>query len=61
MVLPSTRWSLASLDAHLHPQFGIEIAERLIEQEDIRVAHDSATDGDALTLATRELCRLACK
>ena len=42
---------LRQLDAHLHAQLGIEIAERLVEQEHLRVAHDGAADGDALALA----------
>ena len=47
------------LDAGLDPQRRVEIGERLVEQEDLRVAHDRAADGDALALAARELARLA--
>ncbi len=39
------------LDTHLNAQFGIEVGERLVEEEDTRVAHDGAADGDALALA----------
>ena len=42
---------LGDLDAGLDAQLGIEIGERLVEQEDVRIAHDGAADGDALALA----------
>ena len=47
------------LDAHLRPEAGIEVRERLVEQEDVRLAYDGAADGDALALSARELLRLA--
>ena len=50
---------LGDLDAHLDAQLGVEVAQRLVEQEDARLAHDGAADGDALALSTRELTRLA--
>ena len=50
---------LGDFDPHLHPQFGIEIAERLVEKKDLRIADDSAADGDALALPARKLRRLA--
>ena len=50
---------LGDLDAHLHAQFGVEVGERFVEQEDLRLAHDGAADGDALALAARELLGLA--
>ena len=43
------------LAAHLHPQLGIEVAERLVEQERLGLLDDGAADGDALALAAREL------
>ena len=49
------------LDAHVHPQLGIEVGQGLVEQEDLRIAHDGAADGDALTLAARELLGIAIK
>src|SRR5208282_2691340 len=49
----------ADLDPHLHPERRVEIGERLVEQERLRLAHDRAPDGDALTLTARELARLA--
>ena len=48
---------VGELDPHLHAKLGIEIGERLVEQEDPRLAHHCPTDGDALTLPARELAR----
>ena len=45
------------LDAQLVPQLGIEVGERLVEQEDGGIAHQRAADGDALALAAGELVR----
>ena len=59
MVASRSLWSLASLDAHLDAQGGVEIGERFVEQEDLRLAHDGAADGDALALAAGKLGRLA--
>ena len=50
---------LGDLQPHLHAQLGIEIGERLVEQEDLRLAHDGAADRDALALAAGKLPRLA--
>ena len=47
------------LDAHLHTQLGVEIRQRLVEQEHGRLAHDGAAHRHALALAARELARLA--
>ena len=47
------------LAAHLVAQLGVEVGERLVEQEDARIAHDGAPDGDALALAAGELARIA--
>ncbi len=46
------------LGAHLHAQLGIEVGQRLVEQEDGRFAHDRTADRDPLALAARELARL---
>ncbi len=43
------------LDPHLDAQLGVEIGERFVEQEHLRLAHDGAADGDALALAAGEL------
>ena len=47
------------LRAHGDAQLGIEVGERLVEEEDLRIAHDGASHGDALALAARELARIA--
>ena len=49
----------ADLHPHLHAQRRVEVRERLVEQERLRLAHDRAADGDALALAAGELARLA--
>ena len=50
---------LLDLGAHGDAQLGVEVRERLVEQEHLRVAHDGAAHGDALALAARELARIA--
>ena len=50
---------LLQFHAHLHPELGVEIGERFVEEEDVRRAHDGAADGDALALAAGECGRLA--
>ena len=50
---------LLDLRAHLHAQLGVEVRERLVEQEHLRIAHDGAAHGDALALAAGELARIA--
>ena len=50
---------LLDLDAHLHAQLGVEVGQRLVEQEHLGVAHDGAAHGDALALAAGELLGLA--
>ena len=47
------------LGAHLHAQTCVEVGERLVHEEDARVADDRAAHRDALALAARELARLA--
>ena len=47
------------LRAHLHAELGVEVGERLVHQEDRRVAHQRAAEGDALLLAAGELAGLA--
>ena len=47
------------LGAHLDAQLGVEVGERLVEQEHLRVAHDRPAHGDALALAAGELARIA--
>jgi hypothetical protein len=50
---------LLQLGAHRHPQLGVEVGERLVEEEDLRVAHDAAPHRDALPLAAGKLARIA--
>ena len=50
---------LLELDPHLHAQLGVEVGQRLVEQEHARVAHDGAAERHALALAAGELARLA--
>ena len=50
---------LRDLGAHLHPQLGVEVGERLVEEEHRRLADDRPTDRDPLPLAAGELARLA--
>jgi hypothetical protein len=50
---------LRDLGAHLHPQLGVEVRERLVEQEGCGLAHQRAAHRDALPLAARELARRA--
>ncbi len=45
---------LGEFQPHLHTQFGIEIGERLVEQEHLWLAHDRTADGDTLALTTRQ-------
>ena len=47
------------LGAGLDAQDRIEVGERLVEQERLRLAHDRAAERDALALAARQLRRPA--
>ena len=50
---------LLELDAQFGAQLGIEVGQRLVEQEHVDVAHQGPADGDALALAAGELRRAA--
>ena len=50
---------LLDLGAHLDAQLGVEVGERLVEQEEHRIAHQRPAHGDALPLAAGKLARLA--
>jgi hypothetical protein len=50
---------LADLGTHLHTQLGVQVRQRFVEQEDLRVAHDGAPHRHALALPARELARVA--
>ena len=47
------------LGPHVDAQLGIEVGERLVEQEQLGPAHQRAAHGDALALAARKLRGLA--
>ena len=47
------------LAAHLDPELGVEVGQRLVEQERLGLLDDGAADGDALALAAGELVRPA--
>src|SRR5690606_22305317 len=49
--------NLLDLGAHLHAQLGVEVGQRLVEQEDLRMADDGPAHSDALALAAGELLR----
>ena len=47
------------LGAHLHAQLGVEVGQRLVHQERLRVADDGPAHRDPLALAAGEVGRLA--
>ncbi len=47
----------ADLGPHMHAQLRIEVGERLIHQEGLRLAHDGATERHTLALPAGELAR----
>ena len=49
---------LDELGTHLVTQLGVQVGQRLVHQEDLRITHDGAADGDALALAAGECLRL---
>jgi len=48
----------ADLLAHLDPELGVEVAERLVEQQDLRLEHHGAGQRHTLLLAAGKLMRL---
>ncbi|EAU68781.1 conserved hypothetical protein [Stigmatella aurantiaca DW4/3-1] len=50
---------LFDLRAHGHAQLGVQVGQRLVEEEHGRLAHDGAAQGHALALATGQLFGLA--
>jgi hypothetical protein len=50
---------LADVDADLRAQGGVEVGQRLVEQEQLRAADDRAAHGDALALASGQRARQA--
>jgi hypothetical protein len=49
---------LRDVRAHLDAQLRVEVRERLVHQEDLRLPHDRAPHRDTLPLAARQLLRL---
>ena len=49
---------LGDLGAHLHAELGVQVGQRFVHQEDLRLADDGAAQGDALALAAGERLRL---
>ncbi len=47
------------LDAQFRAQLGVEVGQRLVEEEHVDVAHQRPADGDALALAAGKLRGLA--
>ena len=56
---PERLVELGQFDAHLHAQQGVEVGQRLVEQENFRLAGQRPADGDALALAAGQLRRFA--
>src|SRR3712207_7956220 len=50
---------LGDLGAHLHAQLGVEVRERLVHQERVRLADDRSAPRHALALAAGQRARLA--
>ena len=56
---PEPSLELRELRAHLDAELGVEVGERLVEEEHRRLANDRATHRHSLALPARELPRLA--
>ena len=52
-----TLMQAAQFDAHLVAEVGVKVRERLVEEEDARLAHDGPAHGHALALAAGKLLR----
>ena len=50
---------LLQLRAHALAQLGVEIGQRLVEQQDVGLDHEAARQRDALLLAAGQLVRIA--
>ncbi len=57
--MPSVFCRRPDFAAHLDAKLGVEIGQRLVEQEHVRPDHHRACDRDTLQLAARELVRPA--
>ena len=50
---------LAELRAHLHPEFGIQVREGLIHEEDLGLPHNGSSQSNPLSLSAGESFGLA--
>ena len=48
-----------NLSAHFHPQLGVKVGQRLVEQEQLWITHKGAAHRNTLTLTAGQLSRLA--
>jgi hypothetical protein len=55
MVVRTLAVQLADLGAHLHAHLGVQVGQRLVEQERLGLAHDGAAHRHALALAAGQL------
>ena len=55
----NTLAKLDNLSTHLVTELSIEVGERFVHEEDLRVTHDGTADGDTLALAAGQSLRLA--
>jgi hypothetical protein len=60
-VAASSSWQPRQLDPHLHPQRRVQVRERLVEQEHLRLPDDRPADRDPLPLAARRAPSASCQ
>ena len=49
---------LGDLGTHLHAQLSVQVGQRFVEQEDLRLTDDSTAQSNTLTLAAGQSLRL---
>ena len=49
---------LGQLGSHLSTQLGVQVGQRFVQQEDLRLTHDGTAQGNTLTLTTGQSLRL---
>ena len=59
VVMPRRRWSDGDLRTGLDAELGVEVRQRLVHEEDLRLADDGAAHRHTLALTTGERLRLA--
>ncbi len=50
---------LCDLNTHLYTELSVQVGERLVHEEDLRVTYDSTAESNSLTLTTGESLRLS--